>query len=118
MNNDMRKLFLLLLIAGGFGGLYLATRKSPREKLLQATADLIAQEARRLEKPIDTEHLALALERFGDRQLELFHRFVQAVIHRDDRALLSMKTELQTELGPVLREGPEWKRYQGIVIPT
>lgn len=114
----MRKLLLLLVIAGSFGGLYLATRKSPRDKLLAETSEMILEEARRLERPIDENHLSLALRRFNDQQLELFNRFVKAVIHRDEAALHNMKQELQTVLGPVLRDAPEWKRYEGIVIPT
>lgn len=109
-------LLMMLLAAGALIGLHLATRKSPYERKLDETATLIAQEAERLQRPIDSAHVDLALRRFNEEQLGLFNRYVRAVIHRDLAAFEAMKPELKAKLFPVLNNAPEWQRYAGIII--
>ena len=84
-------LVMLILTAGAFLGIHLATRKTPYERKLEETATLITQEAARLRKPVNPAHVELALRRFNEPQLELFHRYVKAVIHRDIPAWEAMQ---------------------------
>jgi hypothetical protein len=110
------KLVVMLLAAGALFGLHLATRKSPYERKLEETATLIAQEAQRLNKPIDTAHVELALRRFNEPQLEIFNRYVKAVIHRDLAEWEAIKPEWRARILPVLNNAPEWRQYTGIII--
>lgn len=109
-------LVLLILTAGALLGIHLATRKTPHERKLEETARLIEEEARRLRKPIDPEHVRLALRRFDEGQLEIFNRYVKAVIHRDLAAWEAMQPEWRARIMPVLSNAPEWREYTGIII--
>lgn len=115
-NGGFGRLLVMLLAAGALFGLHLATRKSPYELKLEETATLIAQEAQRLNKPIDPAHVELALRRFNEPQLEVFNRYVKAVIHRDIAAFEAMKPEWKATILPVLNNAPEWRQYTGIII--
>ena len=109
-------LVMLILTAGAFLGIHLATRKTPYERKLEETATLITQEAARLRKPVNPAHVELALRRFNEPQLELFHRYVKAVIHRDIPAWEAMQPEWRAKILPVLNNAPEWREYTGIII--
>jgi hypothetical protein len=110
------RILFMLLVAGAFVGIHLATRKSPYERQLDETATLIAQEAQRMQKPIDRAHVELALRRFNEPQLAVFNRYVKAVIHRDLAAFQAMQPEWKARIVPVLANAPEWQRYVGIII--
>jgi hypothetical protein len=107
---------MLLLAAGALVGLHLATRKTPHERRLDETATLIGQEAERLQRPFDRAHAELALRRFNEAQLEIFNRYVKAVIHRDIAAFEAMRPEWKARILPVLADAPEWKEYTGFII--
>lgn len=108
--------WVLLLTAGALLGLHLATRKSAYERKLEETASLMVDEGRRLRKSIDPSHVELSLRRFNAEQLELFNRYVKAVIHRDIASWEAMKNEWKAKILPVIANAPEWREYEGIII--
>jgi hypothetical protein len=89
---------------------------APSIRLREEIVRLVADEGRRLEKPVNNEHLMLALQRFNADQLRLFLRYVKAFIARDVATLQMIMPQWKAKMLPVIRESPEWSRYEGIIF--
>lgn len=117
MDKTLKRLLLLALLSGGAYGIYMLTRSS-RQKLTAQIISLITDEAFRLGKSIDPDHLSASLRRFDEGQLELFHRYVKAYVARDSASLLNLLPEWKARMLPLMQNAPEWKRYGGIIFGT
>lgn len=114
----MKQLIIFLLLAGAATGAYFAFRPTPRKRLIERTATLIEDEGKRTGKPVNRDHLILALERFETGTLRLFSQYVEAFIRRDFEEFKRLMPEIKTVILPVLNDSPEWRRYEDLILPT
>ena len=89
---------------------------APSQRIRESIATMVADEGRRLGKPVERQHVLLALERFDLDRLKLFQRYVKAFIARDMPALNAMLPEWRAKMAPIIKEAPEWTRYEGIIF--
>jgi hypothetical protein len=89
---------------------------APAQRIRESIAQMVADEGRRMERPVDKGHVLLALQRFDLEQLRLFQRYVKAFIARDMATLRAIMPQWQSKMLPVIREAPEWTRYEGIIF--